>query len=596
MTRLQTSETRPLSARGQHWQLKPCEYQKIEALQQATKLPRLLAQLLDQRGVAADAAHEFLHPTFKASMPNPSAILNMDAAVELMGQAILQRQTIGIFGDYDVDGACATSLWINYLRALDVPCIFHIPDRVREGYGPNVDALKKLAADGAQLIILVDCGTTAVDVLQAAHADTHVPFVVIDHHVAAGTLPSTATIVNPNQPADESGLQYLCAAGVVWLVLAALNRYLRGQIFFTEARAEPDIKAALDLVALATICDVVPLVQLNRLYVKRGLAQWRQQPRLGLNIMSTLARVESAKVDVYQLGFVYGPRINAGGRLGIATRGVELLTTQDSGQAMRIAEQLEQWNAERKAQEQRALEQAIVEVERGQHCYGRWLMLPTDAHPGIIGIMAGRLKEQFQRPVAVATRVHDVWKGSVRSVNGVHVGQLILQAKEKGLLLHGGGHAMAAGFTLADEQWKPFAAFMQQSLDQLPEQPTAALIDVDAVVDLSAIHVKLVEEIEALGPFGAEQPHPQFLLSGVRLKSFSMLNGGHIRLMLESVDQSVRHSAMVFRADQNGLHDFIQRHQGQMISCLVQLKLDEYQGRRSASVIVSDMMVGAFNN
>ncbi|MBU1305820.1 MAG: single-stranded-DNA-specific exonuclease RecJ, partial [Alphaproteobacteria bacterium] len=432
------------------------------AIAQRSGVSEILARVMAARGVGLDEADSYLEPTIRGLMPDPSTLSAMDALADRLAKAITDSEAIALFGDYDVDGASSCALMARYLRHFGIVPQVHIPDRIFEGYGPNIAAMDKLIDAGASLIITLDCGTTSEKPI--AHARSRgADVLVIDHHLADHALPDATALVNPNRPDDISGLGYLCAAGVTFMALVAVNRALRQR----GGTGLPDLLKLLDIVALATICDVVPLVGLNRAFVVRGLEVARRGDNKGIAALALAARI-SGPINPYHLGFLIGPRINAGGRIGNAALGTELLAADDEHHALAIAARLDDLNTERQRIEVEAVEEAtaVAELEIGAGEGPPVLVLASaNWHPGVVGLVAARLRERFERPsFAIALHADGTGTGSGRSMPGVDLGSAVLQAVESGLIVKGGGHAMAAGITIKSGQLGPLRSFLADTL------------------------------------------------------------------------------------------------------------------------------------
>jgi len=461
------------SVRGLRWRerLDPASSNLATAISQHHDLPELLGRVLAARGVRLDEVPVVLDPTIKALMPDPSVLQDMDKAAARLADAIMSREAIAVFGDYDVDGACSSALLYRFLAHHGLGCRIYIPDRLFEGYGPNPAAIEGLIKDGAKLIVTVDCGTASFEPLALARR-LGVDVVVIDHHQADPALPDVHALVNPNRQDDLSGLGQLCAAGVTFMVLVAVARELRQRGYYSAARPAPDLLALLDLVALATVCDVVPLTGLNRAYVVKGLQVMRQRRNVGLKALFDAAGLAQAPTP-YHLGFVLGPRINAGGRIGDAGLGARLLSIDDEIEAARIAQLLDKLNRERKAIESEMLEQAVAEAERLLEADPELpiLVLGSESwHKGVVGLVASRLTERFQRPSCVISWEQDIGTASLRSVDGVDIGAAVRAAMSKGHLIKGGGHAMAAGLTVERKNIDVLREFYVRPF--VPRQPS----------------------------------------------------------------------------------------------------------------------------
>ena len=449
------------SLSGRRWLWRTGEERVAAGIAQRLRLPEIVGRLLAARGVGIDDAADFLEPTLRALLPDPSSLTDMDRAADRIAHAVRSRETVAVFGDYDVDGACSAALMVSFLRALGCTVHYHVPDRIKEGYGPNAPALAALVARGAKLIVCVDCGTAAASSLSAVAGQAEV--IVLDHHKAEGQLPSILATVNPNRLDDTSRLSTLCAAGVTFLTAIATVRALRRLNFFAGS-AEPDLMGFLDLVALATVCDVMPLTGLNRAFVCQGLKVMGRRSRPGVAALLEVTQARE-KLNASTCGYALGPRINAGGRISEADLGLRLLLIEDRVEALVLAEKLETVNRMRQDVEAGIME-AAMHAAGIQVAAGRAAVLVTGEgwHPGVVGIVAGRIKERFNRPACVAGFTAGLGKGSGRSVPGVDLGAAVIAARQAGLLVTGGGHAMAAGFSVQTERLADFHAFLDERL------------------------------------------------------------------------------------------------------------------------------------
>ncbi len=519
------------------------------AIGQAHGVPDILARVLAARGQNAASTSAFLDPTLREAMPDPATLRDMDRAVARLVAAVLAREKVAVFGDYDVDGACSAALLAGYLRAAGCEVAIHIPDRVKEGYGPNTPAIESLRRQGATLLVTADCGTTSFAPLAAAQRlglDT----VVIDHHQAEAALPAAVAVVNPNRQDDLSGLGHLCAAGVVFLTLVALNSALRGRDVWA-GRAPPDLLADLDLVALATVADVVALTGLNRAFVAKGLAVMRLRRRPGLAALIDVAGA-SGPPTAFHLGFLLGPRINAGGRIGDAALGAQLLLSDDPIEARTIAETLDALNRERRGIEAVAAEEA----ERDALAALDAVTMPGAAlvavgegwHPGVVGLVAARLRERYECPAfAIAMNDGGVGTGSGRSIPGVDLGHIVREAVGRGLLLKGGGHAMAAGITVEAAKLAAFRAFLDEACGARVEGARAAAhLLVDASLMAGAATVDLIETLHRASPFGTGNPEPVVAFAGHTVTDVRAVGDEHLRLSTVGPDGS-RLDAVAFR-------------------------------------------------
>lgn len=580
--------TRSVSGRAWVDRLDMAGTRTAGAIAQRTGLSEVIGRILAGRNVGIEEAQTYLEPTIRALMPDPSTLADMDALAERLVRAIVDQEAVALFGDYDVDGACAAALMARYLRHFAIAAPVHIPDRIFEGYGPNVGAMDRLIDDGATLIVTLDCGTTSDGPI--AHARNRgADVLVIDHHLSDHDLPPATALVNPNRPDDLSGLGYLCAAGVTFMVLVAANRLLRER----GETGLPDLLRLLDLVALATICDVVPLVGLNRAFVLRGLEVARRGEHHGMAALALAARV-SGPLNPYHLGFLLGPRINAGGRIGDAALGTRLLTLDDEHQAMVIAAQLEELNQERQRIEIEAVEEAVgvAEAEIGGGEGPPVLVLASaNWHPGVVGLVAARLRERFERPsFAIALHPDGTGTGSGRSLPGVDLGSAVIAAVEDGLVARGGGHAMAAGVSLRPGDLGPFRSYLTERLAPAVASARAqSALKIDAALTARGASVDLLHALERVGPFGAGNPAPVFAFPAHRARYPQIVGkGGHVSFTLAS-DDGAKLKAIAFRAAGTPLGDVLMREADQPLHFAGTLALDHYQGREQVQLRLSDI-------
>jgi single-stranded-DNA-specific exonuclease len=563
-----------------------------QAIAQLHGHPDLLARVLAGRGVHADDCAAFLDPTIRALMPDPDTLVDMQPLVARLVAAIENADTVAIFGDYDVDGACSSALLATFLQTCGCPFIIHIPDRLFEGYGPNVDAIRALAANGAKLLVTVDCGTTSFEPIAEA-AKLGLDTLVIDHHQAPEELPPAHAIVNPNRLDDLSGLGHLCAAGVVYMVMVAVNRALRQKGFWSPQRPAPDLLAELDLVALATIADVVALKGLNRAFVAKGLAVMRARGRPGLRQLFDVARADGPPRP-YHLGFLIGPRINAGGRIGDAALGAKLLMMRDDDEASRIAIELDRLNSERQAIEIATLGEAEAEAlaSLGLEEQGACVVTAGDGwHPGIVGLVAARLKEKFRRPAFAIAMNGKIGTGSARSIPGVDLGRVVRAAVDDGLLVKGGGHAMAAGLTIERDRLVDFRAYLELRLGEIVARARAndSLL-IDAAVTAGGATPDLMRMIEQAGPFGQGNPEPVFVLPAHRIVRATPVGNGHIRVRAVTGD-GAGIDAIAFRAAESALGQALQKNVGNAVHLAGTLSLDRWGGSERVQMRLIDMAI-----
>jgi single-stranded-DNA-specific exonuclease len=580
---------RSLSGRGWVERLDEAGSLAAAAMVQRDQIPELVARVIAGRGVSIEGAAAFLAPSLRALMPDPSTLTDMDAAAARIADAVMAGERVAIFGDYDVDGASSSALLARFLRSQGVEARIYIPDRIFEGYGPNPEAIRRLIDEGSDLIVTVDCGSTSFDALGVAAELGH-PAVILDHHQMSADRPEAVALVNPNRPDDISGLGYLAAVGVTFMAIVAVNRELRRRGWYGAARREPDLAQWLDIVALGTICDVVPLIGLNRAFVIRGLTALRHASNPGLAMLARLARVDGPPTP-YHLGFLLGPRINAGGRIGDAALGARLLSIDDPVEAEAAATTLDDLNRQRQAIETAMLEEAVAEAEAeigGGEGPAVLVTANPSWHPGIVGLIAARLKERFRRPAfAIAMMPNGSGTGSGRSVSGVDLGALVRSAVAEGLLVKGGGHAMAAGLTIDTKRLVEFRSFLEERAGAASR---AARQDhwlaIDGALTARAATPALIDIVAQAGPFGAGNPEPVFVLPAHRVAYAETVGNGHVRVTLSSGDQSLK--AIAFRAADTDLGRALLGNRGLPLHFAGALGIDQWQGRRQASLRILD--------
>lgn len=577
------------SANGAAWAHRLTERQEMAALAiaQGHGVPEIVARVLAGRNVAAETVEKFLDPTIRDLLPDPASLTDMGAASARLAEAIARRERVAIFGDYDVDGAASSAMLWRFLAHFGVEAEIYIPDRIFEGYGPNPDAMRELVSRGARLIVTVDCGTNSASSIEAAR-QAGADVVVLDHHQVGGELPAGVPIVNPNREDDLSGQGHLCAAGVVFLALVQTARVLRTS---RPDLAQPDLLFMLDLVALATVCDVVPLTGVNRAFVVKGLLAIRQQRNVGLAALARTARI-GEPINVFHLGFMIGPRINAGGRIGDAALGSRLLATDDPPEAERIAEILDRLNQERQAMEQVMLAEARAEADAELAGGDGPAVVVTGSdkwHPGIVGLLASRLKEHARRPAfAIAFNPNGVGTGSGRSVAGFDLGRLVRGAFERGLIDKGGGHAMAAGITVQRGRLGELRAyFEEQAANEVLRLRDEETLPIDAALSAEGATQGLLDALEQAGPFGAGYPAPTFVLPRHQVRDVRPVGSSHLRVELRS-DAGGSVQAMAFRAVGTDLGEFLGRSRGARVHVAGQVQANYWNGARSVQFRIVD--------
>ncbi|MEM7778786.1 MAG: single-stranded-DNA-specific exonuclease RecJ [Pseudomonadota bacterium] len=550
----------------------------------------LITQLMLTRGVKQDEVAKHTKPTMREFLPDPSAFRDMDRAAERIASAIVSGEKITVYGDYDVDGATSAALLVELIRALGVEAGYYIPDRLLEGYGPTGEALVQLAKDGSDLIVTVDCGAMAHEALTMAR-DAGVDVIVVDHHKCSPDLPPTAALVNPNR-LDESDLAashgHLAAVGVAFLLAIAIVRNLRAEGFF-QNRDEPDLMALLDLVALGTVADVAALHGLNRAFVAQGLKVLARRERIGMAALMDASRLKRAPI-ASDLGFALGPRINAGGRIGESTLGVRLLTTSDPDEARDIAEKLSALNEERRAIEAQVQEAAEAQLE-GQHNMAVQVLAGSGWHPGVIGIVAGRIKEKTGKPsiVIALDDSEGTGKGSGRSISGVDLGAAIIAAREADLLVAGGGHAMAAGLTIAEERLAAFTEFLDERLARDVERARISqVMQLDLSLAPGGLTPSLVETLDAAGPFGVGWPAPRVAVGPVRIVKADIVGKDHLRVIASGNDGR-SFKAIAFRAAETEMaQTLLFRSKGREFHLAGRVKIDDWGPRPAAELHLED--------
>ncbi|MBT9370320.1 single-stranded-DNA-specific exonuclease RecJ [Rhizobium sp. CSW-27] len=578
------------SVSGQRWvsRLDQAGQNRALAMAQVHGIPELIARVLAGRGVTLDEAPGFLDPTIRSLMPEPYSLIDCEKAATRLADSVARREKVAIFGDYDVDGAASSALLSRFLHHFGVEAQIYIPDRIFEGYGPNAAALRQLIAGGAQLIVTVDCGSTSHEALAAA-AEERCDVVVIDHHQMGHELPPCQALVNPNRHDDLSGQGHLCAAGVVFIVLVATARLLRER---GDDRAKAlDLLGLLDLVALATVCDVVPLKGLNRAYVVKGLLTARHMGNAGLAALFRKAGL-AGPVTPYHLGFLVGPRINAGGRIGDAALGSRLLTMDDPAVADSIAAQLDDLNRERQAMEAAMLLEAEAEViaEYGTGENAAVIVTARENwHPGIVGLLAARLKEKFKRPAfAIAFDSSGRGTGSGRSIPGFDMGRMVRAAVDEGLLLKGGGHAMAAGLTVERSKLGLLRAHFEAVAQKtVPDLVANHMLKIDGALAASGATLALIDQMEQAGPYGSGHSQPVFALPAHRITDSRLIGTAHVKVVLQGMDGS-RLDAIAFRAADTPLGQLLLSSRGAALHLAGSLGADHWQGSRRIQLRILD--------
>lgn len=576
------------SINGKVWQQRPINENDVQELFRSFGISDFLARILAPRLESLDEASNFLSPKLKNLLPDPFHLLDMQKAVDRTIDAILNKQKICIFADYDVDGATSSALIKNILRDLGQDCDIYVPDRIAEGYGPTPNAMQKIRSNGTQLLITVDCGAMAYEALKYAK-QVGLDVIVIDHHISSDTLPEAIAVVNPNRIDETSKYKYLAAVGVSFLFAVALLSELKKKNYSPI----PDLMQYLDLVALGTVCDVMKLIGLNRVFVSQGLKVLQQRKNLGLKTLCDIAGLNE-KPGCYHLGFVLGPRINAGGRVGKSSLGATLLSTLCPDEANTLAIELEKHNNERKVIEMVMIEEAM-QIASAQEQDSSLFIVGQGWHPGVIGIVAGRLKERFNKPVAVIALNDGIGKASCRSVRNFDFGSKIINAKMQDLLVAGGGHTMAAGFTVMEEKLPELQQFLNKAFEiDIQNNDQSIIEEYDAVLTPNSVNIEIVEEYNRLGPFGIGNPEPLFKFTDLFVLKADIVGGKHIRCLLAPTKEAFHTksiTAMAFNVVSTPLADILLNVKSHNISVIGSLKVNNWQERCTVQLHIKDLIL-----
>ena len=576
------------SLKGKRWRLRSENERLGLAISQRLDVPEIVGRVMAGRGVTLEEAEQYLDPTLRNLLPDPSSFKDMDKAAARIAAAIENGEKIAVFGDYDVDGATSSGLMKRFFNALRTPLVIYIPDRMKEGYGPNSAAMDTLKSQGVDLVITVDCGIVSFDVLKHAK-DIGLEVIVVDHHQAETRLPDAVAVINPKRHDESQQFTYLAAVGVTFLLVVAVNRTLREAGWYNDTRREPDPRYWLDLVALGTVCDVVPLIGLNRAFVAQGLKVMARRGNAGLAALADVAGLDEAP-GTYHTGFLLGPRVNAGGRVGRPEYGPELLSLDDPVQCRKLAQFLDGYNQDRKAIEAEVQDEALNMVENSALKDDAVIVVAGEGwHPGVIGIVASRLKDAFQRPAIVIALDGAAGKGSGRSVPGVDMGAAIGAARHKEIITAGSCHMMAAGLSIAADRINDFRTFLNDRLKgAVSEASKTASLGLDGALSVAGATTELITLLEQAGPYGAGNPEPRFALQNVRLVQASIVGENHVRCILTSVAGQGRLAGICFRALETPLGDALLGHQGASFHIAGHLRKNSWQGKVSAQLMIED--------
>ncbi|MDC0858879.1 single-stranded-DNA-specific exonuclease RecJ [Pelagibacteraceae bacterium] len=578
-----------LSISGKNWILKKYNQEEISFLKDNFFLDEITSKLLSIRKIKKEDIKPFLNPSIKNFLPNPNTLMDMEKATLRTSKSINKKEKVGIFGDYDVDGATSTALLGKYFTELKIPYEIYIPDRKKEGYGPSIKSFKELIDKGVKIIFTVDCGTLSFDAIEFAK-ENNTDVIVLDHHQSEIKLPKAFSIINPNRFDDESNLQYLCAAGVTFMFLVSINRKLRLENWFTKNKIdEPNLINYLDLVSLGTVCDVVPLIGLNRAIVKQGLKILKIKNNLGLKTLLDICKIES-NPSIYHLGFMLGPRINAGGRVGKCSHGANLLLDTDPKNAFKLASELDQFNKERQMLEKDLLQKLLNETK--DYSKDPVLVLSgSNWHEGIIGIVAARLKDKFNKPVIIISIDGEIGKASARSIVGFDIGSVIIAATQSKILLKGGGHKMAGGFSINIKNIEKFKEFVFRRFRNINEDLTSEKpLYLDSTISPAAINLDFYNKVNNLAPFGSGNPEPKFIIENLKTVNSKIVGEKHIKSVLIGMDGSSI-KTIAFNAVENDLGAYLLKNNNKIFNIAGKLSLNEWKGQSNVEFIIDDISV-----
>jgi single-stranded-DNA-specific exonuclease len=578
-----------LSISGKSWILKKFNQDEITYLKDNFSLDEITSKLLSIRNIKKEDIKSFLNPSIKNFLPNPNSLIDMEKATKRTINVINKKEKIGIFGDYDVDGATSTALLGKYFTQLKMSYEIYIPDRKKEGYGPSVKSFDELINKGVKIIFTVDCGTLSFEAINYAKKK-NIDVIVLDHHQSEINLPEAFSVVNPNRLDDNSDLQYLCAAGVTFMFLVSLNRKLRLDNWFKSNNIiEPYLIDYLDLVSLGTVCDVVPLVGLNRAIVKQGLKILKIKKNLGLKTLLDICKIET-NPSIYHLGYMLGPRINAGGRVGKCSHGANLLLNTDPREAFKLASELDQFNKERQMLEKDLL-QKILNVTKDYSNDPVIVLSGNNWHEGVIGIVAARLKDKFNKPVIIISIEGKIGKASARSIIGFDIGSIIIAATQEKILIKGGGHKMAGGFSIDVENIEKFKNFIFRKFKNINEDLSSEKpLFFDSVISSTAINLDFYNKINALAPFGSGNPEPKFIIENLKTVNGKIVGEKHIKSILVGADgTSIK--TIAFNAIDNGLGAYLLKNNNKLFNIAGKLSLNEWKGQSNVEFIIDDISV-----
>ena len=578
-----------LSISGKNWIFKKYNQEDLNFLKESFSLDEITSKLLSIRKIKKEDINSFLNPSIKNFLPNPNNLIDMEKTTLRTIKAILNKEKIGIFGDYDVDGATSTALLGNYFSELNLKYEIYIPDRKKEGYGPSIESFKKLIKKGVKVIFTVDCGTLSFDAINYAKKN-NIDVMVIDHHQSEVTLPDAFSIINPNRLDDKSNLQYLCAAGVTFMFLVSINRELRSNNWFNKNKInEPNLINFLDLVSLGTVCDVVPLTGLNRAIVKQGLKIIQSKKNLGIKTLLSICNIDT-NPSTYHLGYMLGPRINAGGRVGKCSHGANLLLDKDPKNSFKLASELDQFNKERQILEKDLL-QKILNKTKNYLKDPVLILSGSNWHEGVIGIVAARLKDKFNKPTILISFDGNIGKASARSIVGFDIGSVIIAASHKNILLKGGGHKMAGGFSIKLENIEKFRKFIFKKFESINENlKIEKPLLVDSIISPSAVNIEFYKKVALLSPFGSGNPEPKFVIEDLKTINGKIVGESHIKSVLIGKDGSTIKS-IAFNSLEKDISPFLIKKNNKSFNIAGKLSLNEWKGQSNVEFIIDDISV-----
>ena len=578
-----------LSISGRNWVLKKYNEEDLYFIKNNFYLDEITSKLLSIRKINKEEINSFLNPSIKNFLPNPNSLVDMEKSTKRVFSAILKKDKIGIFGDYDVDGASSTALLGNYFDKLNLDYEIYIPDRKTEGYGPTIKSFNELIEKKVKLIFTVDCGTLSFDAIDYAEKN-NIDVIVLDHHQSEVSLPKAFSIVNPNRFDDSSNLKYLCAAGVTFMFLVSLNRELRNNNWFLQQKIdEPNLIDFLDLVSLGTVCDVVPLVGLNRAIVKQGLKIIHSKKNLGLKTLLDICKIDT-KPSIYHLGYLIGPRINAGGRVGKCSHGANLLLNKDPKNSFQLASELDHFNKERQLLEKDLLKKILSQINFNQKD-PVIVLSGKNWHEGVIGIVAARLKDKFNKPAVIISLDGKIGKASARSIVGFDIGTIIISAVQEKILLKGGGHKMAGGFSIETKNIDKFKDFIFKKFMKINESFTGQKpLMLDSIISPSAVNIEFYNKVNLLSPFGSGNPEPKFIIENLKTINGKIVAEKHVKSVLIGEDGSTIKS-IAFNAVENGLEGYLLKKNNKTFNIAGKLSLNEWKGESNVEFIIDDISV-----